>query len=146
MGMKKTFRSGFILYEILVSTIVILAFVSATAGMIIALPHSSVIMKHRLEAVQYAASVASRLMFLGSQNKDNSLLSVGTHTDLDICALPTSFFKDSLSGEIKYVVSEKTMDPKVKARLVEVIVTWKEKNPTKQLEERLTVIVFCRYG
>ncbi|MBN1354294.1 MAG: prepilin-type N-terminal cleavage/methylation domain-containing protein [Candidatus Omnitrophica bacterium] len=158
----KSKRKGFTLFETLIAALILTIVGGGLAGVYMMegtlLLHSS----HRAEAVNYAASLADKLLRLASEPAldwgwgnwdpyyimyETPAFSLGNHnedTDPEICQLADSYFKLHLKGTLRYQVEDISVSEKygdtaglssygaLVARRVDVIVEWEEAFPRKE--------------
>ena len=138
-------KRGFTLFETLIAALVLSIVGSAIAGVYIMEGSLLVRTSHRLEAMNFARSVADRLTEIGYSGPVDgiSIFSLGQHTETtnpQICVLPDSYFKLRLNGKLKYNVDQIAIN-KYKLRRVEIIVEWDEAFPKRQkVKESLFII------
>lgn len=148
-------NKGFTLFEALIAALILTIVGSGIAGVYVMEGSLLVRTGHRLEAINYARSVADQLINIGRDVEISPFygygdvpaeLSSGLHTettDPTICILPDSYFKLHLNGKLTYTVDQIDFGNNVKGRRVEIIIEWNESFPKKQkIQETLFIIAY----
>lgn len=139
-------KRGFTLLEAMFAALILVIVGGGIAGVYILENGLISHVSHRLEAVNYARSVAENLINLATPYADTETeprLSPGTHNELAICGLPDNYFSKHLKGKLSYTIQDIGLpDPVYKARRAQITVEWTERFPkTENKREDLFLVV-----
>lgn len=131
-------RKGFTLFEVMLTTIILMVVGSSIAGIYMMEGATLNRSAHRLEAINYARSLAERI--ITGEGISNTM-----KPDLTLCVLPESYFTKALKGTMDYKLTGVKVGTTSGIR-VDIKVEWEEKLPKKEkLSETLFFIVFKTY-
>jgi len=152
MEIKKRIN-GYILAEVIIALLII-SFIAASLGVVFLKGKKNLTQfDHRLQAMNFARSVANELLEAAEENKyyyskwpvvTPEEFTEGWHTR----DLPTCYFKNNLSGVLKYNVEIVNVQSKdfsptaARAMRVTIEVTWREPSKDKDNTETLVITPF----
>ncbi|GEM_PF-5312040 len=145
-------KKAFALIEGMVAGLVLSLIGAGMVGIYLVQTMNSSKVSHRMDAANYAMSIAETLMAIDVTESTppgkpaNLEFSAGTHnaaTDPSICALPDSYFTKALGGKASYFIDDLQANDNVKVTRARIKIEWDEKPPkAAHVSESLCIAVY----